>query len=72
MIITENDAGNIEIVNVLRNTPAERAGLQSGDIFIEVNGENVTGLTYLELSSRVRGRAGTMVDLVMQRGGYTS
>ncbi|MDZ4671737.1 MAG: S41 family peptidase, partial [Phototrophicales bacterium] len=68
VVIAENDAGQIEIINVLENTPAQRAGLQSGDIFVGVNGEDVSDLTYLELSSRVRGRAGTTVDLDMQRG----
>lgn len=67
--ITENqETGEIEVVNVLRNTPAERAGLQAGDAFIIVNGENVVGLTYLELAARVRGPAGSTVDITMRRG----
>lgn len=68
VIISENDAGEIEIMDVLEGTPAERAGLQAGDIFVGVNGEDVSDLTYLELSSRVRGQAGTTVDLEMRRG----
>jgi carboxyl-terminal processing protease len=68
VVISENSSGQIAIMNVLPNTPAQRAGLQAGDIFIRVNGEDVTGFTYLELSSRVRGPAGTTVDLEMQRG----
>lgn len=71
VIISENDAGEIEIVDVLEGTPAERAGLQAGDIFVGVNGEDVSDLTYLELSSRVRGQAGTTVDLEMRRGDTT-
>jgi carboxyl-terminal processing protease len=68
VVITENDEGFIEIVSVMENTPAERAGLEAGDIFVTVNGEAVADLTYLELSSRVRGEAGTTVELEMQRG----
>lgn len=71
VIISENENGEIAIVDVLEGTPAERAGLQAGDIFVGVNGEDVTDLTYLELSSRVRGQAGTTVDLEMKRGDTT-
>ncbi len=71
VVISENDDGRIEIMNVLNNTPAQRAGLQAGDIFVTVNGEDVTGMTYLELSSRVRGPAGTTVDIEIQRGDIT-
>ncbi|HRF94328.1 MAG TPA: PDZ domain-containing protein, partial [Aggregatilineales bacterium] len=49
VVITENDEGFIEIVSVMENTPAERAGLEAGDIFVTVNGEAVADLTYLEL-----------------------
>lgn len=68
VFISENDEGRIEIMNVLPNTPAQRAGLQAGDVFLTVNGEDVTGMTFLELSSRVRGPAGTTVDIEVQRG----
>ncbi len=66
--ITEvEETGRVQIVNVLPGTPAEDAGLREGDIFIEVNGEDVTQLTYLELVTRVRGPAGSTVHLKMQR-----
>ncbi|MCL4255472.1 MAG: PDZ domain-containing protein, partial [Anaerolineae bacterium] len=68
VVISENDEGLIEIMSVLENTPAQRSGLQAGDIFVTVNGEDVTGLTYLELSSRVRGPAGSTVEIEVQRG----
>jgi carboxyl-terminal processing protease len=60
--------GEIEVVNVLKGTPAERAGLREKDVFVTVNGEEVTGFTYLDLASRVRGPAGTFVNLEMRRG----
>lgn len=69
VVITENEeTGEIEVVNVLEGTPAERAGLEEGDAFIEVNDEYVVGMTYLELASRVRGAAGTTVNITMRRG----
>jgi carboxyl-terminal processing protease len=57
-----------QVVNVLQDTPAERSGVQVGDIFHEVNGEDVTSLNNLELAARVRGPAGTSVTIVFQRG----
>lgn len=57
----------IEVANVLPGTPAEAAGVMRGDIFIEVNGESVVGLTTTELAARVRGPQGTTVDIVFER-----
>lgn len=57
----------IEVSNVLPGTPAEAAGVQRGDIFLEVNGESVVGLTTTELAARVRGPQGTTVDIIFQR-----
>lgn len=58
----------IEVINVLEGTPAERAGLQEGDVFVTVNDEEVIGLNTLELAIRVRGPVGTTVDITMRRG----
>ncbi|MFW5748886.1 MAG: S41 family peptidase [Chloroflexota bacterium] len=73
VVITEVEGDDtsliIEIVEVLADTPAERAGLQAGDVFVAVDGENVVGLTSMELAVRVRGPARTEVDLTMRRDG---
>ena len=66
--IEENEDGLIQVVNVLPNTPAERAGVQVGDIFLRVNGEDVTELNTLELVTKVRGPSGTVVDITFMRG----
>lgn len=69
VVISEVEGtGEIEVVNVMEGTPAQRVGIREGDIFVSVNGEAVAGFTYLELASRVRGQAGTTVDLIMRRG----
>jgi carboxyl-terminal processing protease len=65
---TNETTKEIEIVSVMEGTPAMRAGILPGDVFIEVNGENIEGLSQLELVGKVRGDAGTKVTITMRRG----
>lgn len=65
--ITTNDDGNVEVISVLPETPAERAGVQSGDVFKSVDGEDVLGIDQLEVVTRVRGPAGSEVLIVFLR-----
>lgn len=70
VVIRENEEfGGIEIVNVLEGTPAAAAGIHIGDIFAAVEGEDVLGMSQIELASRVRGPAGTIVNITMLRDG---
>lgn len=57
------------IIRVLSNSPAEKAGLKAGDIFVSVNGTSVAGKDAASVAEKVRGEAGTSVKLVMKRGG---
>lgn len=57
----------VEIINVYAGSPAERAGLQRGDIFVEVDGVNVENYTTEEIVQVVRGPQGTTVELGMFR-----
>ncbi|MBS3785084.1 MAG: S41 family peptidase [Anaerolineae bacterium] len=57
--------GRVVIVAPIDDTPAQRAGLEAGDVILEVNGEEVTDLPLDEVVSRVLGRAGTEVTLTI-------
>jgi carboxyl-terminal processing protease len=57
------------IVQPIEGSPAERAGLRAGDKIMQVNGEDVRGLTVEELRSRVRGPKGTPVTLTILHEG---
>jgi len=59
----------IEVIDVIANTPAAKAGVQKGDKVIKVNGEDVTRLTTAEVADRVRGPEGTPVTIVFDRQG---
>jgi carboxyl-terminal processing protease len=66
--IQTNEADEVEIINVLPGTPAEAAGVQPGDVFTAVDGQDVTDLDQLELLPLVRGPAGTEVTITFRRG----
>lgn len=59
----------VEILTVYQDAPAARAGLQRGDIFLEVDGTDVSQLTPSEVADLVRGPEGTTVELLMRRPG---
>jgi carboxyl-terminal processing protease len=59
----------IEVIDVIPNTPAEKAGVRKGDKIMKVNGEDVAKLTTSEVADRVRGPEGTPVTIVFDRGG---
>ncbi len=67
VIRTLEETGQIQVVNVLKGTPAMEAGVQPGDIFLEVDGESVIGLNQTELAARVRGPSGTTVNITFLR-----
>lgn len=59
----------VEILTVYQGGPAAGAGLQRGDIFLEVDGIDVRDLTTSDVADVVRGPKGTTVKLTMNRPG---
>lgn len=61
--------GLVSIVKVFRNTPAQEAGLQTGDVFYQIDDLEVTGDIDLDIlvSQYVKGEEGTTVHLKMYR-----
>lgn len=57
------------IIRPLDNSPAAKAGLQAGDVVIEVNDELVTGATVDEVVQKIRGEVGTTVKITVDRDG---
>lgn len=54
---------------VFEGSPAEAATIQEGDVFIKVNGEDVSGEQPAVVASKIRGDSGTSVDLQILRIG---
>ncbi len=61
--------GKSQISEPYEGFPAAKAGLIPGDIFLEVNGIDVTGKNTSEVSELLKGTPGTIVKLKMQRPG---
>ena len=57
--------GHVTIVTPLDNSPAQKAGLQAGEIIMAVDGQNVAGLNLLQVVKLVSGPVGTNVRLLI-------
>ena len=53
----------------IEGSPAEQAGVQTGDVIIAVNGNGVRGDEISKIAERVRGPEGTEVEITVLRGG---
>ena len=63
----DTTADYVTIINPMRDSPAEKAGLKTGDKVIGVDGEDVTGIDGNLVLQRILGPAGTSVTLTIQR-----
>src|SRR5688572_9329496 len=61
--------GWITVVAPLPETPAERAGVETGDQIIEVNGKSTEGWKNDEAVKALRGEAGSKVTILVRRTG---
>lgn len=59
----------VVIVEPYEGMPALDAGLRAGDILLSIDGEDVKGLPVAEVSSRLRGEAGTTLVVRAKREG---
>ena len=57
------------IKKVFKNSPAEKAGVEAGDIIKEVDHVEIKGMTTAEIKERVIGQEGTDVVISVLRGG---
>lgn len=67
----EEKEGAVVVVAPVKGSPAEQVGILPGDKIVAVDGESVIGKSLNEITSKVRGEEGTMVQLTVQRGDET-
>lgn len=61
--------GYVRVLRTLPDNPARAAGVLAGDIIYKVDGEEVYTLSSDEISTKIRGEAGTEVTLTVVRNG---
>jgi carboxyl-terminal processing protease len=62
---------NVIVVVPIEGSPAEEAGLKSGDIITKVNGEECSSMDLNIVANKVKGEEGTTVDLEIKRDNQT-
>ncbi|MBV8081495.1 MAG: S41 family peptidase [Candidatus Eremiobacteraeota bacterium] len=72
VIDTDPDSKSLLVTQVIAGGPADKAGLQPGDIVLTIDGKTTQGLSVSDDSKLIRGKPGTSVELVVQRKGQTS
>jgi carboxyl-terminal processing protease len=65
----DTDGEYLTIISPIAGSPAENAGLRPGDKVIEIDGQDMTGVTAEQARLKVLGPAGTTVSLKISRDG---
>jgi carboxyl-terminal processing protease len=68
--LTVNEvAKGLRVASVLPDTPAERAGIEEGDVIVAVDGESIAGVPADVSTARIKGPPGTEVELRVEPAG---
>ena len=57
-----------KVVEIMKDSPAQEAGIKVDDIIIAVDGKDVSGLYGDDMSKLIRGEVDTKVDITVKRG----
>ncbi len=66
--VDETESGAARIVGVFRDSPADKAGLATGDVIVAVDGRSVAAETLDDVIERIRGESGTTVEVTVRAG----
>lgn len=65
------EEGVIKVVSPIDDTPAAKAGILANDFIVELDGQQVQGMTLDEAVEKMRGPVGTKIKLLVVREGVT-
>jgi len=63
------DNGFVRVIAPIDDTPAKKAGIESGDLIIRLDGKSVKGMSLNEAVNLMRGKKGTKIELTIVREG---
>lgn len=64
-----SDKGAIRVISPIDDTPAAKAGIQSGDYITHIDGEQVFDMTLNQAVKKMKGKPGTKVKLTILHSG---
>ncbi|MBI1423898.1 MAG: PDZ domain-containing protein [Gammaproteobacteria bacterium] len=68
-IVVGMEDGFVKVVSPIDDTPAQRAGIKTGDLIIRLDNKPVKGMTLDEAVKLMRGKPGTKITLLVVREG---
>lgn len=63
------DNGMIRVISPIDDTPAAKAGIEAGDLIVEMNDSPVRGIGLQKAIDKLRGEKGTSIKLTIYREG---
>jgi len=63
IIVTMNDNKEVEVVKVVKDSPASKFDIKQGDIIKKVNGEDISGISLEEVVAKIKGEVNTTVTI---------
>lgn len=67
--VSLEQVGNVcKVISPISGGPAEKAGVLSGDVVVQVDGADVSTMALVEIAALLRGKEGTKVNMTVMRG----
>ena len=66
------EGGYVKVITPIDDTPAFKAGIEAGDLIIEIDNKSVQGMSLGEAVDLMRGKIGTSIFLTIAREGENS
>lgn len=65
VIISPAEDGSVTVISPIKGSPADRAGIESGDKILKINGKDFSAEKIDQASKEMRGEAGTSVKILV-------